>query len=144
MQETKVLAEEIEVANTSEEFTPTPSPTPTATPRPTPESTKTPEPIVSFSPEEINTLVDRFAAQYGVNPHVLRHTAVCESGFNPNAVNGSYVGLYQFGPITWVNYRIKMGEDINTSLRSNAEEAIQTAAFVYSQNSQGIWPNCVP
>ena len=129
-----VLAEQIQV--------------PDPTPRPEADQpladTATPVPVPTATSQEINGFIDRFSAQYGVDPNVLRHTAICESGFNPGATNGSYVGLFQFGPITWQKYRNLMGEDGNITLRANAEEAVQTAAYVYSIGATGIWPNCVP
>jgi len=96
------------------------------------------------SPEEIHAFIERFAAQYGVDPNVLRHIAVCESGFNPLASKFSYAGLYQFGPNTWKNYRLMMGEDPNVDLRYDAEESTQTAAYVLSINQGYIWPSCLP
>lgn len=127
---------------------PTPSPTPeiTETPIPTPTKSPSPTPIPqpTFSSQQINEFIDRFAAQYTVSPDILRHIALCESGFNPLATKLTYVGLYQFGPITWKNVRIKMGEDTDISLRANAEEAVQTAAYNLHINNAGIWPNCVP
>lgn len=130
--------------------TPVPSPTivvlPTLTPTPVP--TKIPKPTTipqpKFSPEEIHAFIERFAAQYSVDPNVLRHIAVCESGFNPSVVNGPYAGLFQFSGITWKNNRLTMGEDTNTDLRFNAEEAIQTAADLISRGRKEIWPNCYP
>lgn len=129
-------------------LTPTPSPiaTPTSTPKPTP--TKKPKPtaipVPSASSQEINGFIDRFSAQYNVNPNILRHLAVCESGFRQLAVNGPYIGLYQFGPATWQNNRRLMGEDANLDLRASAEEAVQTAAYILSIGRIGIWPNCQP
>ena len=89
-------------------------------------------------------MIDRFSAQYSVDPNVLRHLAICESGFNSSAVNGAYVGLYQFGPITWKNLREEIGEDTNINLRYSAEESTQTAAYALSLGKRGIWPNCAP
>ncbi|MEJ2441741.1 MAG: transglycosylase SLT domain-containing protein, partial [Patescibacteria group bacterium] len=103
---------------------------------------KAPQPV--FSAEEIHGFIERFAGQYGVDPNVLRHLAVCESGFNPLAVKLNYVGLFQFSPNTWIKYRQLMGEDIDISLRANAEEAVQTAAYVLSLGQTYIWPNCAP
>lgn len=145
-----VLAEQIERP------TPTPSPTPTSTPTPTPTpeptSTPTPEPTATPTPEptptpsassqEINGFIDRFSAQYGVDPNKIRYTAICESGFNPGATNGPYVGLFQFDSRTWQTYRNRMGKDSGVALRANAEEAVQTAAYVYSIGATGIWPHC--
>jgi hypothetical protein len=126
--------------------TPTPNPTKTSSPIPTQTSTPTPTPVPqpTYSSQQINEFIDRFAVQYNVSPHILRYIALCESGFNPNATKLSYAGLYQFGPMTWTNIRIEMGEDGNVDLRVNAEEAVQTAAYVLHVNKAYIWPNCVP
>ncbi len=143
-----VLGENVAVTPTptpSPTESPTPSPTPS--PSPTPIPTKTPKPIPTptpVSPAEINALIDRFSGQYAVDPNVMRHIAICESGFNPLAVSGAYVGLFQFGPITWKNIRKEIGEDINIKLRFSAEESAQTAAYALSQGKRGIWPNCAP
>lgn len=88
--------------------------------------------------------IERFAGQYGVDPNVLRHVAVCESGFRADAINGPYAGLFQFNVNTWKNNRKLMGEDTNLDLRFNAEEATQTAAYLMSIGKRGIWPNCYP
>ncbi len=127
-------------------ITPTPSstPEPTETPSPTPVPTPTPIPQPVFSPEEIHNFIERFAGQYAVDPNVLRHLAVCESGFNPLAEKLNYVGLFQFSPNTWIKYRELMGEDADIDLRLNAEEAVQTAAYAYSLGNDSIWPNCAP
>jgi hypothetical protein len=146
---TYVLGER-EAATASPTASPSPSPTPeptvAPTPKvvPTPKPTPTPVPQPTFSSQQINEFIDRFAAQYSVSPHVLRHIALCESGFNPSAYYVGYAGLYQFGPATWKNLRIKMGEDPNMALRYNAEEAVQTAAYALSTGKTGIWPNCAP
>lgn len=120
---------------------PTPSPFPTAVPTKTPKPFPTPTPV---SPAEINALIDRFSGQYAVDPNVVRHIAICESGFNPQAANGAYVGLFQFAPITWKNIRKEIGEDVSPKLRFSAEESVQTAAYALSQGKRGIWPNCAP
>ncbi len=146
-QETKVLSEVI----TPTPFTPTleetPTETPTATFTPSPE-VPTPKPKIPrptpASGQEVNGMIDRFSAQYGVDPNVLRHLAICESGFNSSAVQGAYVGLFQFGPVTWKNLREEIGEDINPNLRYSAEESVQTAAYALSLGKQKIWPNCQP
>ncbi len=122
----------------------TSTPTKTPTPTPSPTSTPAPTPQPEFSSEQINAFIERFAAQYAVDPNVLRHIAVCESGFNPLAHKLSYAGLYQFSPRTWEKYRRLIGEDANLDLRFNAEEAVQTAAYVLSINQAYIWPSCVP
>lgn len=145
---------EAEVLNSTAETIETPTPEPTDTPKPTkkptPKPTKTPlpsptpEPVPQFTSEEIYGFMERFGSQYGVDPNVLRHIAICESGFNSNAVNGSYAGLFQFGPITWATNRILIGENPAPSLRYNAEEATQTAAHMLATKGRHFWPNCQP
>jgi len=136
--EAEVLSSNIEMA------TPTESPTPVSTKRPTPKPTRKPTPIPPITSQEINGFIDRFASQYAVDPNVLRYIAICESGFNPSAVNGAYVGLFQFGPITWMTNRVLIGENPNRELRLNAEESIQTAAYMLSTRGGKFWPNCIP
>lgn len=147
-----VLSDSLEYISPTQSPTATPSPTPkptsiplpTTTPKLKPTSTPTPIPPPTITPSEIHALMERFAGQYGIDVNVLRHIAVCESGFKPLASNGPYAGLYQFNITTWQNNRRLMGEDINQDLRFNAEEAIQTAAFLISQGKKSLWPNCYP
>lgn len=128
--------------------TPTPANTLTPTPTLTPAPSLTPTPIAipapEFTSEQINGFIESYAGQYNVDPNVLRHIAVCESGFNPSSIHLNYAGLYQFSATVWINYRKEIGEDTNPDLRLNAEEAIQTAAFILATNRAYIWPNCVP
>ena len=126
--------------------TPTPTPTPTLTPSLTPTVAPTPTPIPPppVTSEQIHGFIERFAGQYGVDPNVLRHIAVCESGFNPLAVNGPYVGLYQFSVSAWQNNRALFGEDPDPALRYDAEESAQTAAYLLSIGKGYLWPNCQP
>ena len=148
----KVLSESSE--NCQESATPTPTPTvtpsstpgPSASPTPKPKNTPTPSPVPQpkISQAEIHALMERFAGQYAVDVNVLRHIAVCESGFDPSAVNGPYAGLYQFNITTWKKNRVLMGEEVNPDLRFNAEESIQTAAYLISQGKRYLWPNCYP
>ena len=143
---TSVVKNDIKVVVPTPIPTLTPTPSPRPTPKPTPRSTPTPSPIPQpqFTSEQINGFIEGFAGQYNVDPNVLRHIAICESGFRSNAANGLYIGLYQFGKVTWINNRKLMGEDINLNLRLNAEESVQTAAYVISIGRIGVWPNCHP
>jgi hypothetical protein len=149
----QVTSPSTEIVQITQTPSPTPSPEPTNTPTPkptatpTPTLTPTPKPVQpKLTSSEVSGFVDRFAAQYGVDPNVLRAIAVCESGFDPTKIssNGLYVGLYQFSSGAWKSSRQEMGEDTNPDLRLNAEEAAQTAAYAVSTGKGGIWPNCVP
>lgn len=123
----------------------TPSPTlkPTPTNIPTPTLTPTPT-ILPVSSEQINGFIEQYARVYSVDPNRLRHIAICESGFNPAAVNGPYAGLYQFMSKTWSSNRAFLGEDPDPGLRLKAEEAVQTAAYLLSTKGSAFWPNCQP
>jgi soluble lytic murein transglycosylase-like protein len=126
------------------------SPSPLLTPMPTlkpavmPSPSPTPQPQSEYSSEEIQGFVNQYCSQYNVDPHVLRHIAVCESGFNPKAVNLNYAGLLQFSSSAWANYRLRLGRDANPHLRLDAKEAVWTGAYVLSVNEAYIWPNCLP
>jgi hypothetical protein len=120
---------------------PTKIPKPTATPtrKPTPTPTPKPTPVTS---EKINGFIDKYSSQYSVDPNKLRHIALCESGFNSSAVNGQYVGLFQFNSTTWINLRWEIQKDPNPNLRFSAEESVQTAAYALARGRSGIWPHC--
>lgn len=144
-------------------ITPTPTLTPTDTPSPKPMGSapstssrlsslttspsvqRTAAPVIpTATSAEVNGFIDRFSSQYGVDPNILRYIAICESGFSSNAKNGPYIGLFQFGEITWKNIRKEFGEDTNPDLRYSAEESVQTAAYALSHGKGKIWPNCQP
>ena len=122
---------------------PTPTPNPTPTPRPKPSPTPTPS-VTKYSSEEIYHLIDSYSGQSGVDPNIVRHIAICESGFNPLAVNGKYAGLFQFDAMTWKNTRLKLQKDPNPVLRLDAQEAVRTAVYVISIRGGSAWPNCYP
>lgn len=107
----------------------------------TPLTTPTPSPASS---QDVNGFIDRFGSQYAVDQNVLRHIAICESGFNSSAINYIYVGLFQFDSTTWKNIRVEMGEDPAASLRFSAKDSVQTAAYALSKGKGGLWPNCYP
>lgn len=125
----------------SPELTASPSASPKASSSPKPSPSPLPSPTAS---EKVNEYIEKYAAQYAVDPNVLRHVAVCESGFNSSAVNGIYVGLFQFDAAAWKNIRQEMGKAINSELRFSAEESAQTAAFALSKDRGKLWPNCYP
>lgn len=96
------------------------------------------------APAELETLVERYAAQYGARKDIMLFIMKCESGYNPSAVSpsGSFAGLFQFMSSTWSSNRNAMGLDPNPALRTNAEEAIKTAAFKMGRDGYGAWPAC--
>lgn len=113
------------------------------TPTTPPEVTTTPEPSVAESPTDISSLFDKYSGEYSIDSSLLKKIAQCESGFNPDAQNGDYRGMFQFASNTWVSVRTLMGHDSHTDLRTNPEEAIKTAAFMISRGQQNAWKNCL-
>lgn len=122
--------------------TPTPVPSPTASVEPTPSPLPTPTPDV-WSPNWLEPWFTQYAQTYGVDKNVLERLANCESHYDNDAVNGAYIGLFQFGPVTWQTYRGQMGLDASLDLRANPEEAIRTAAYVVSLVGTSKWPKCL-
>lgn len=125
-------------------LTTTPTPTPTPTKKITPKPTPTPKPQPQFTSAEIYAFTEKYGILYAVDPNVIRHVALCESGFNPSAKNYVYAGLFQFDTNTWITYRQKLGLDADPDLRYHAEEAVKTAAYVFSLKKTGLWPYCYP
>ena len=123
---------------------PSPSLSPSPSPSPLPSPIPSPSPLPSIKPEEIHGFIDKFSREYNLDPGLLRHIAICESGFNPLAENLSYSGLFQFSPNTWTRYRNLLNQNPDSDLRLNAEASVQTAAYVLSVGNSYIWPNCMP
>jgi soluble lytic murein transglycosylase-like protein len=161
IQKGRVLAENAETLPT---VTGQADPLREASPAPTetiiPSSTKTvstphPSPLLTsgegkkvfvnkYSSEEIYNMINQYSGEKGVSPDVIRHLAVCESGFRPDVKNGIYAGLFQYDPSTWKNFRKMMGEDPDPDLRFDAKEAIRTTVYLVSIGKQSLWPNCMP
>jgi hypothetical protein len=122
----------------------TPIPTPTDTPIPTPTNTPTPTPSPTpiTAPGILENWFNQYAGQYGVDSQLLKRIAYCESEFNQTAVNGIYVGIFQFNEDIWIRYRQELGHDPNLDLRLDANESIKTAAYLISKGKLFFWPNC--
>jgi soluble lytic murein transglycosylase-like protein len=137
-------------------LTETPTPTPSATPIPTvvlvkslvqKKSTLTPIPtsaVLSTVDSSIpyNELFRKYSEQFRVDASVLISIARCESGMRSTAINGPYLGLYQYLPTTWESTRNAMGENPDHALRINPEEAIKTTAWKIANGGIGAWPVC--
>jgi len=130
-----ILAQNIKPSITAPSLTPTPTATPTPTLTPTP----TPTPLTY---QELENLFSKYSDKFSVAKDLLKKIASCESGFNPNAVSGNYMGMFQFSPNTWITNRMLLGENINIDLRIDPEESIKTAAFMISRHITNAWPHC--
>lgn len=100
--------------------------------------------VTPVAPEQLESLFEQYATEYGISSSTLKIIAKCESGFNPAAQskNGLYGGMFQFSATTWASTRRAMGLDENPELRFNAEEAIRTTAFKIAHGGIGAWPHC--
>lgn len=142
----QVLVSPIVVVVPTMTITPTATATPTLTTTPKKiKATPTPKPTPTAEPtENVNKLVDKISAEYGLDVNVVRHLGLCESGFRSNATNGKYVGLFQYDERTWRTVRSEMKLDPDPTLRYSAEEAIKTTAYAMSKGKTRLWPNCIP
>lgn len=102
------------------------------------------KPQPQIVPEEIESMIRKYASEYGADAEVMISIAKCESGFRPDAVSpsGAYHGMYQFVASTWQSNRRAMGLSDDLSLMKNAEESIKTAAFKMGRDGYGAWPAC--
>jgi len=108
--QTQVLAENVEVtqpplasAELSEDGSPSPKVSQTPEPSPpeaSPSQAPTPTPDV-WPPADLEPLFTRFASEFSADQNMLEYIANCESHYNPLAINGDYVGMFQFGSLTW-------------------------------------------
>lgn len=133
------------IPEAGESGTPKPVPSPTPTPVVTPKPEAKVE-VASYTESTSNfdvvQYIIKYAQEYEVNVEMMIKIAECESGYNENAVNGPFAGIYQFLASTWTSNRNAMGLDPNPDLRFNAEEAARTAAFKMSRDGFGAWPAC--
>lgn len=123
--------------------TPTPTNTPTPLPTETPTPTQIPTPIPITSPQDLTSFFEKYSNIYHVDENLLKKIAKCESGFNAQAENGPYAGIFQFADQTWIAVRTRMGENTDTGLRKNPEEAIKTAAYYIASGGQHAWSGCL-
>jgi hypothetical protein len=145
--EPSILSAHVEVISPTPTPTATPTPIPTNTPTPThtpiPSPTATPVPtVILVTGSDLDGWFERYAHEYGVSRDVLFTIAACESGLRANAVNGPYLGMFQYHAHTWSSTRRAMGLDPNPDLRAHAEESIKTTAFKIANGGRGAWPNC--
>jgi hypothetical protein len=76
------------------------------------------------------------AVTYDVPEEVLRRVAVCESRLDPDAQNGIYLGLFQFGAPLWSRTPFGAFE------RSDPYAAAFAASWAFSRGLSAHWPVC--
>ena len=76
------------------------------------------------------------AAAYGQSEDRLRGVAECESHLDPAAVNGPYLGLYQFGQPLWEHTPFR------DFPRTHPYAAALAASWAFSRGMSSNWPVC--
>lgn len=76
------------------------------------------------------------AATHGVSATKLRRVAICESTLNPDATNGQYVGLFQFGTPLWNTTPYRRFS------RTDPYAAAAAAAWAFKRGMASHWPLC--
>ena len=76
------------------------------------------------------------SATYGVPVARLRRVAMCESTLDPNARNGRYVGLFQFGTPLWNTTPYRRFS------RTDPYAGAGAAAWALKRGMAGHWPVC--
>jgi LysM repeat protein len=81
------------------------------------------------------SIINAAAARYGQSSAAMLAVAQCESGLNPQAVNGASQasGLFQFLPSTWATTPFASQSIFNAQANANA------AAWMWSVGRRGEW-----
>ncbi len=88
------------------------------------------------APSEPVEAIRLAAAAYGQSEDHLLRVAECESHLDPAAVNGQYLGLYQFGQPLWDRTPFR------DFPRSHTYAAALAASWAFSQGLSSHWPVC--
>jgi soluble lytic murein transglycosylase-like protein len=90
----------------------------------------------SRSARNVNHALTIAAATYGVPVTKLRRVARCESTLDPNARNGRYLGLFQFGTPLWSTTPYRRFS------RTDPYAAAAAAAWAFKRGMARHWPVC--
>lgn len=90
----------------------------------------------SRSVNRVDHALNIAAATYGVSASRLRRVATCESTLNPNAKNGRYLGLFQFGTPLW------RATPYRSFSRTDPYAAAAAAAWAFKRGMARHWPIC--
>lgn len=88
--------------------------------------------------EAVRTLIFAAAMAHGVDPGLMDRIARCESGYNPYAQAGPYMGVFQLGP---AKQRQFLTEGY-TDLFDPAQQA-NFVAELLAAGEQSDWAGCL-
>ncbi len=81
-------------------------------------------------PIKCRELVEKYSAEYGLEPELLFAVIRTESGFDPNAVSSADArGLMQMTPDTFDWLKLKLNEDLPTEALFDEETAIRYGGY---------------
>lgn len=84
-----------------------------------------------FYPMKYNEFVEKYSAEYGIEPELVYAVIKTESSFNPDAVSDAdAVGLTQITPETFEWIKLKLGEENKNLSLCNPETSIKYGAFL--------------
>lgn len=84
-------------------------------------------------PQKYEEYVEKYSAEYGIDPDLLFAVIKTESSFNPNAVsNADAVGLTQITPETFEWIKWKLGETDEDITLNDPETSVKYGAFFLS------------
>jgi soluble lytic murein transglycosylase-like protein len=77
-------------------------------------------------PASVRSLLDQWAAYYGVDPHLVRGLAWQESGYQPGVVsNQGAVGVMQLTPDTWSYVEMfVIGHPVSATVEGNVQVGV--------------------
>lgn len=119
-----------------------PEPTPEPTPAPTPKPAPTPSPTPTTSPGTTYTrsqVIEGIRRGWDGDDDEAIDVARCESGLNPRATNGPFLGLWQFRIETWRSYG-GTGDPRDHS----PEDQTRVAWKLHQNRGWAPWPSCAP
>jgi hypothetical protein len=102
------------------------------------------KPVVKYESGVVQQSIIKWADFYGADSQQLLRVASCESGFRPEASNGTHFGVFQFAPSTFignVGYMKKRGLIATEAEYDywNPEHNVQVAVWMFSIGQQSQW-----
>ena len=93
---------------------------------------------------EVDRAISGSASEFGVDEMAMRETIRCESGFNPFATNGSYMGLFQQSTDYWGERVAEFNANVEVDVPGdyyNPFDNARVSARMWA-SGQDHWPNC--
>jgi hypothetical protein len=87
----------------------------------------------------VAAVITLYAQAYDVPTDYALCIAQAESSLDTHAVNGEYVGPWQWGIPFWEEMRAEMGRDPDPDLRYDLRESTQTAMYAFRRGFQYKW-----